>query len=75
MKEKVRKNKKTSRNHTLLQKVFPRNKYMGSPRLIRHSEPFLKREELKCRPKKWMMIHRAFYQRDDIDRCCISRKE
>ena len=72
-------NEKTTRDKTIEQKPYKRNKHIDCP-LIRYLEPFLKwtKEELKQmdqRTRKLMIMHKALHHRDDIDRLYVSRKE
>ena len=76
MKGVPQKNKKTYQNQTLQQKSHPRNKYMGNP----PSKIFLRwtKEELRLMDqmtRKLIIMHKDFYQRDDMDRFYAARKE
>ena len=65
-------NQKATRDKTILQKPYQRNKYLGCTR-VRYSRPFLKwaREELEHmdqRTRKLMTMHKALHPRDDVDK-------
>ena len=70
------KNKKASRNQTLLPKPQYMDEHLASP-LVRYSGPFLKwiREELRemnQRIRLLKFIHKALHMRDDTDRQNVS---
>ena len=70
---------KTTRDKTLQQKPYQRNKYLGYI-IVRYSVPSLKRtrDELKQmdqRTRKLMTMHKTLPSRDDVDRLNVSRKE
>ena len=73
------KNQKTTRDKTIQQEPYKRDKYLGCP-LRKVLGPFLKwtREKLKQmdqRLRKLMTIYNALHPRDDVDRLYVSRKE